>query len=563
MKRGRVWFLIILSLIIVITSSNITLVHAEWTNEITGDVISGKASSNDMNVSISIVVDGDSPNLQIVSPKNRTYNKYNLSLNYSVSDSSSSISSVWYSLDGGANITLTSNMSINTSSGSHNLIVYANDSVGNFNSSNVLFFVNSSHGSYVNWSKYNGSLSTNLTYYQTLGIQYMQNITNLTFENPNYGRIVFNSPINISRDIEILDDYTNIGSKSVYINSNYLSEFNSSATIFIYSLTFSNPRVSMDGEVCPSTICAIESYSGGILRFNVSHFTTYSVEETPGATQTVTTTGGSSGGGGGGSSVQNYNNNLVLSSNNLKVSLKQGETKREEITIKNQGATRVGIILFSKELDNFIKISERDLNLAPGEEKTVYFDFIAAENSIPNLYIGSIVIKGTGIERKIPLAIQVNSKKSLFDVKIEIPKKFISVEPGDEVLATIKIFNLGEISKVDAKINYFIKDSEGRIIVSDEETIAVETQASFVKELKLPEDINLGDYIFEIETTYNNEIAGASTWFSVRDNIPIFNTLSIYILLIIVLVMFIIVLVSYIIPIKRLRKGREKHKNKG
>ncbi len=88
-------------------------------------------------------VDATKPLIQIQSPQNTTYNQQNISLNFTVTDNSS-ISWCGYSLDSQSNTTLTSctNRTLtNLSESSHNITLYANDSVGNMNSSMVNFTI--------------------------------------------------------------------------------------------------------------------------------------------------------------------------------------------------------------------------------------------------------------------------------------------------------------------------------------------------------------------------------------------------------------------------------------
>src|SRR3989344_4008098 len=69
---------------------------------------------------------------------------------------------------------------------------------------------------------------------------------------------------------------------------------NKNATLTLYDVTFSNPRILKDNVVI--TIPFI--FENGTLSFNVSSFSEYRIEETP----TTPPSSGSSGGGGGGSS---------------------------------------------------------------------------------------------------------------------------------------------------------------------------------------------------------------------------------------------------------------------
>ncbi|MCK9370160.1 LamG domain-containing protein [Candidatus Dojkabacteria bacterium] len=92
------------------------------------------------NISINIVY----PTITIDQPTNTTYRdlyQLNYSLNTTITDNNA-ISSKWYSINGGSNITFTSNTTLtNLIAGSNTLIVYANDTGNNLNSSSVTFYL--------------------------------------------------------------------------------------------------------------------------------------------------------------------------------------------------------------------------------------------------------------------------------------------------------------------------------------------------------------------------------------------------------------------------------------
>jgi len=108
------------------------------------------------------IADTTPPIIIIASPQNILYNKTIIPLNVSANEV---ISNWFYSLNGGANITFTPNTTITASQGSNNLIVYASDTAGNWNSSQVYFstdttppdsitnLINASYAyNYINWT---------------------------------------------------------------------------------------------------------------------------------------------------------------------------------------------------------------------------------------------------------------------------------------------------------------------------------------------------------------------------------------------------------------------------
>jgi len=126
----------------------------------------------------------------------------------------------------------------------------------------------------------------------------LSRIENLTFEDTSYGKIKFSDTINLS-GVPDISKYVKISGNRIEINSSAIPALNTNATLYMYNLTFGDPRILLDGEVCPSTICNEVSYVNGSFIFNVTKFSVYSTEETP-TPPTPPSGGGSSGGGGSG-----------------------------------------------------------------------------------------------------------------------------------------------------------------------------------------------------------------------------------------------------------------------
>lgn len=81
---------------------------------------------------------GIPPAISNLSIENKTYNPNNLSLNFTTDKPAPWIG---YSLDGKANITIAENSTLaGLADGPHNLIIYANDTVGNMGTSGTMHF---------------------------------------------------------------------------------------------------------------------------------------------------------------------------------------------------------------------------------------------------------------------------------------------------------------------------------------------------------------------------------------------------------------------------------------
>jgi parallel beta-helix repeat protein len=87
---------------------------------------------------VPFVVDITSPNITILSPKNRTYTTTSVFLNFTVDEVTSWIG---YSLNGQANVTVDGNVTLfDLPEGLHSVIVFSNDTVGNMGNSTLVYF---------------------------------------------------------------------------------------------------------------------------------------------------------------------------------------------------------------------------------------------------------------------------------------------------------------------------------------------------------------------------------------------------------------------------------------
>lgn len=491
-------------------------------DKITGEIITSEAISY---ASLNITIAGP-PTLTLLHPRNHTYlSSQNLNLNFSASGEE------WikYSLDSAENVTITGNIKFNTTEGSHSLFLYANNSNG-LTIKNVTFFVKSDKFN-VYYNEYLGSRKGASTDFNSSSYEDEQNISGVILENLEFGKINFNdNVINLTDDSDFtdsvfdLDSHTNISSNRIQINSTALPNFNKSASLTLYNLTFTNPRVLRDGSVCSSAICTEQSYSSGVFVFNVTSFSIYSAEETP----VEATPAGTSSPGGGGSSGSSSSSSggiipsilptkrgIELSEEDVKVKLKSGQVVTKKIIITNNDYKKLSVNIENPRLKDFVIIKEPVFSLAPGESKEILIDIIAREDAKPNLYIGKLLVKTGYEEKEIFIAVEVASPGALLDVSAEILKEYKKILPGEELQAEIKIFNLGSKSRADVNVEYIIKDFDGSEILIEAESLAVETQANFLRKIHIPEDADYGRYLLYVKTTYNGEIASASDRFEV------------------------------------------------
>lgn len=102
---------------------------------------SNDSLNNENNTNVTFFVDSLAPSVYIDEPQNITYHtNVSIGFNYSVSDTN--VDTTWYNIDGGVNVTLTANITFDTTSGSHMIKLFSNDTFNNYNETNVTFNVN-------------------------------------------------------------------------------------------------------------------------------------------------------------------------------------------------------------------------------------------------------------------------------------------------------------------------------------------------------------------------------------------------------------------------------------
>lgn len=108
------------------------------------------------------------------------------------------------------------------------------------------------------------------------------------------------------------------------------------------------------------------------------------------------------------------------------------------------------------------------------------------------------------------------SKKNLFDVNLNIPKKIIRTQEG-KVALVIQLINIGSIGKINVTITYKIYNSATSQLLSEySQVIQVQTQQEFIKEIDVS-DLQEGDYAVHISLSYPDQTqpAEASSEFSI------------------------------------------------
>jgi len=95
-------------------------------------------------------------------------------------------------------------------------------------------------------------------------------------------------------------------------------------------------------------------------------------------------------------------------------------------------------------------------------------------------------------------------KDSLFDIILDVPENYRAIDPGQQLLVSTKLINVGSSGRIDVFLEYKIVDSQEKMILSKRETVAVETQANFIRTFDIPDSTKPGTYKIVARMVYAN-----------------------------------------------------------
>jgi hypothetical protein len=416
----------------------------------------------------------------------------------------------------------------------------------------------------VRYWTFNGS-TTSFLYMSDLELE---SIENLTIEKTRFGKVVFLEEVNLTIDVVNnvvdLDSNVVISSNFIYISTDKLTSLSKPAVIYLYDLSFNNPQILRNGQICPDNYCKKIGYINGILIFSVVNFSNYSARETPLPTVDTPSGGGAGGaGGGGGGPLPAREKTLSVNKNSIAVVLEPGENKREQIEIFNMRDVPLQIRIESNLDSNLLSISNRNFTLNPGEKKIINLDFISSRNDIPGtIYIGKISIKSENDERDIDVVVHIGKVTSLFGLNSSLLKKSFGV--GDIVRLNIEIIGV-ELKEFDVRLIYSIRDVNFNIVWIREEILHIKDYLKLERDVRIPKNLSSGDYIMHTEAVYNGVSSSNTIFFDVRDERGGGISDSVYIILGVILGILVLIIIGvafrkiiYFISVLRLKKSFKK-----
>ena len=229
----------------------------------------------------------------------------------------------------------------------------------------------------------------------------------------------------------------------------------------------------------------------------------------------------------------------------------------------------IGILIFKKPATTGKVILSKEtiysdnLNIKTNESSTYIWQIKNPGNIKSLKATGFVTSNGTArvyVEKNSTKYLLFDSAKQLLDVNIHVLPDYKNVVQGNEILIQITLLNLRGFGAGDVNVKYFIKDSKGNLIATQEEKIFVETQAKFIRKLLIPPEIKPGGYVTFVEASTNSTIIGTgSDTFEVKGKYEYKYPLELKNLAILLAfaVGFVIAFIWAIYGIRRLKKKKE------
>lgn len=199
----------------------------------------------------------------------------------------------------------------------------------------------------------------------------------------------------------------------------------------------------------------------------------------------------------------------------LKTAIKTGSSLDSQIKITNLRDSASSFEIKIIDLGEVASVETERFDLNPKETKNVDV-IVSAVNISEDIYVGKIRVSSEQEEKNIPVVLEIESEDVLFDSNVNLfPRGEIFA--GGKINAEIKIFDLSKIGISSIELNYFVKNFQGKTIISETESLVVDDMTSITKSFNLPEDAREGDYIFGIVLKYKNSIGTSSSLFKIEE----------------------------------------------
>jgi hypothetical protein len=189
--------------------------------------------------------------------------------------------------------------------------------------------------------------------------------------------------------------------------------------------------------------------------------------------------------------------------------------KAYEFVINSPTGDDFDLEIDTSESNDHVDVTQKKFTVYGARENVVKVTILAGTQL--GTSTGKLIFKSDIRTVEIPIVVEVESERVIFDSKIDVLPNFKLVDAGDTLKTHITLLPVGPKERtVDAIVTYTIKDLKNNILYTESETFAVHEQMGYDKEIVVPDGLEEGSYVVNIDVLYENAFATSSSLFEVR-----------------------------------------------
>ena len=159
----------------------------------------------------------------------------------------------------------------------------------------------------------------------------------------------------------------------------------------------------------------------------------------------------------------------------IKVLVREDEYIEKELRVMNVGSEEQTVSIEPPGIFDIVKVLDQDFTIKPGQTKIVRLNFSSFDEAknieqTPGVYIGKISAKTDSYQKEVPVVVEIESKNVLFDMNLNPVARDRSVVQGSSSTFEIRVFNLQSIESFNVNMDFFVKDINGNMIISESES---------------------------------------------------------------------------------------------
>jgi hypothetical protein len=249
------------------------------------------------------------------------------------------------------------------------------------------------------------------------------------------------------------------------------------------------------------------------------------------------------GGGAGGGVIPTVQEGFEINQTLIVAKVTKGIPSQERITITNIGRTNLTFNLSVESVGKYVFPAETSFTINSGEIKKIVLNIYVSESENINFSQGKINVQSKSTIKSADIILDIRDKTALFDLRTTLLKKILF--QGQRAFADVRVLNLGDLKNIDVELELSLIDEERNVYDIKKEMFAINNSYDGKFFLTIPENIDLGKYIFHSKVSYQNVTAESYDTFEVIKLFINFALIVFYLMIAILLVL--ITLVSIVL----------------